>query len=110
MTLIIRILLYNPVDPGKWFSIYAKVYTASTDDPTTSIFGHQYRGYWRFFNIFQTVLTQVNSNFYYQGITNTGASYVYPNKPLWCDLTTWYVTSNVPWVGGTFPAGQFMIF
>lgn len=104
--LYIRVLLYNPIDVGVWFSINAKVYTGAPTDPATSLFGHQYRGYWRFFNLFQTVTT---ASYYANSVTNVGASYVYPSTGLWRSSTTMSVTSNVPFYGG-FPAGQYMIF
>jgi hypothetical protein len=104
----IRILLYNPVDIGKWFSIYTKIYSGAPTNPTNSLFGHQYRGYWRFFNLFQTVTT-AGGNYYSNSITNFGASYVYPSTGLWRSSTTMYVAANVPYYG-VFPGAQYIIF
>ena len=47
-----RIVLKNPDVTGKWFSVRVKAFSGVHD--SKSVFGHQYVGYWNFFNIFKT--------------------------------------------------------
>lgn len=62
-----------------WFSIKVKAF-AGTPDPKT-LFGHQYVGYWYFFNFFRTV----PGTYLYTPVANTLAttSYLRPDKGNW---------------------------
>jgi hypothetical protein len=61
-----------------WFSIKVKAFAGTPDSKT--LFGHQYVGYWYFFNFFRTVPgTYLNAP-----ATNIlGTSYLSPNKGNW---------------------------
>jgi len=97
-----RLLMRNP-DAGKWFTIIVKAYKGQSG-PESSLVGHKYVGYWKFYNVFLTELTT-------GGLVSTMGSastlYVYPanptlgvpyttSNPLWMDETSWMVTGAVP--------------
>lgn len=83
-----RILLSNPDLAGVWFSINVKAYSGTPD--TESVFGHQYVGYWKFFNVFFTAggtnYTSSRTNYNFNSYLRTSTS-----KGVWRDQTSWYL-------------------
>ena len=85
--IVARIILKNPSQIDKRVSVIVKAYKGTTGY-TNSVFGHDYIGYWRFDNIFQTETTtaQLTTN----GVIATSNTYFYPTtNDLWRDNTAW---------------------
>ena len=86
-----RLLIHNPDVTGAWFSINVKAYAGTPD--TQSPFGHDYVGYWKFFNVFETVsgsyYTYTRTNYNFNSYLRTATS-----KRVWVDQTSWYLYSS----------------
>lgn len=54
-----RLLLYNPITAGVWFTIKAKAFSGTPNSQT--LFGLNYVGFWNFPSVFQTMTVSINS-------------------------------------------------
>lgn len=108
-----RLIMRNPATAGVWFTIIAKAYKG-LGGGENSLIGHKYVGYWRFYNVFQTV---ASAGGYTSASGISSATYLYPSNtaltgtdafyatanPLWMDTTTWVVTGST--LAGAAAAG-----
>ena len=115
-----RFIFKNPSVAGKWVTIVVKAYKGA-NGPENSIIGHKYVGYWRFYNIYQTVA----GTFTQSASTAASTSTIFPSNPtiaasipdtaynnlnpLWMDSTTWKITGT-PATGIAAAANQYVIF
>jgi hypothetical protein len=103
-----RLLIRNPATPLVWFTIVVKAYKGTNGGESSAI-GHKYVGYWRFYNVFQTIdntlggLAQTavtsSSTYLYPASPLLGAPYTTSN-PLWMDTTSWMITGVSAIAGG----------
>jgi hypothetical protein len=100
-----RILLVNPTIHGMSLSVKIKAYTGIQD--TRSLYGSDMVGSWTFSNIFKINSIGITSGSY--DARTWWTTYLSSNKYLWRELTTWTLSTSLPFWPSSVLTGDYVI-